>query len=61
MIWVLIAVGLTVLACTSVAGAIVAGLWIGTGIYLTVKTQSRGWYADLVFVFVWPIHWIMER
>ena len=36
-------------------------IWIAIGIWLVIKTKSRGWRADLQFVFEWPIHWFLEK
>jgi hypothetical protein len=30
--------------------------WLLGGIYLVLKSRSRGWWADALFVLLWPIH-----
>jgi len=37
-----------------VVGVVLA--WLGFGIYITGISRSRGWWADIMFVFEWP--WI---
>jgi len=40
--------------------ASIAVLWIAVGIWMVIKTRSRGWRADVAFVFLWPLHWYIE-
>ena len=34
-------------------------IWIGIGAIMVLKSQSRGWWADTLFVVTWPVHFIM--
>lgn len=36
-------------------------IWIAIGIWMVIRTKSRGWKADAAFVVTWPIHWLVER
>lgn len=36
-------------------------LWIAVGVWMVIKTNSRGWKADVAFVLSWPVHWTLER
>lgn len=35
-------------------------LWLGVGLWMVSVTPSRGWKADMQFVFLWPLHWYFE-
>ncbi len=35
-------------------------LWLGFGVFIVATTESRGWKADLSFVFTWPINWFLD-
>jgi hypothetical protein len=61
LIALVIAVALLLLALTSTIGAAITLAWIGEGLWRALRTQSRGWEADIAFVFTWPLHWILER
>jgi hypothetical protein len=38
----------------------IAGGWLGIGIFFVAKTRSRGWKADLLFVFTWPFNAFLD-
>ncbi len=39
---------------------IIAFLWLGTGIYFVTHSRSRGWKADVLFIFTWPINVFLD-
>lgn len=42
------------------AMVLIVTLWLGAGLWMICVTPSRGWKADLQFVFWWPLHWYFE-
>lgn len=40
---------------------IVAAIWLGIGIYCVNESRSRGFWADFLFMFGAPLHWLVER
>ncbi|MCP3732056.1 hypothetical protein M9978_16650 [Sphingomonas sp. MG17] len=43
-----------------VVGQLIACAWLTVGAYFVTQTESRGLYADIVFLFTWPIHVWLE-
>lgn len=41
------------------AVAIAFLVWTGIGLIMVLRSQSRGMFADTLFLFTWPIHVIM--
>jgi hypothetical protein len=35
---------------------LIVAAWIGTGLWLVMKSRSRGLAADMLFIATWPIH-----
>ena len=46
---------LSALAWTSLAGALLALGWVGVGLWMVLRTRSRGLLADLSFMATWPL------
>lgn len=38
--------------------AAVALVWVVGGLYLIMNSRSRGFWADALFMLIWPIHFV---
>ena len=42
------------------AGLLLALAWIGVGVWMVSRSQSRGFIADASFVVTWPLYVLLE-
>lgn len=52
---------LALLAWLSLAGILLAIGWLGVGMWMVLKTRSRGILADLSFMATWPLYVVVGK
>jgi hypothetical protein len=52
---------LALLAWLSLAGILLAIGWLGVGLWMVLKTRSRGILADLSFMATWPLYVVVGK
>jgi hypothetical protein len=52
---------LALLAWLSLAGILLAIGWLGVGLWMVLKTRSRGILADLSFMATWPLYVVVDK
>jgi hypothetical protein len=42
-------------------GLMICAAWAAIGMYMVAKSKSRGFVADMGFVFAWPFYILFDR